>query len=92
MVSILASRPKCFEFNSQHSRKFSKIIGVAEVNQQSWLEESVQWLENVDLTQLVLAGCKPELQKSYLHKTSKCKHSQFEENGKVSSEPGFKKP
>ena len=27
-----------------------KIIDVAEVNPQPWLEESGQWLENVDLT------------------------------------------
>ena len=37
------------------------IIDVAEVNQQRWLEESGQWLENVDL---VLASGKPVLQKS----------------------------
>ena len=36
------------------------IIDVAEVNQQRWLEESGQWLENVDL---VLASGKPVLQK-----------------------------
>ena len=34
-----------------------------EVNQQRWLEESRQWLENVDRTHLVLASDKPVLQK-----------------------------
>ena len=30
-----------------------KIINVAQVNQQRWLEESERWPENVDLTYLV---------------------------------------
>ena len=33
-----------------------KIVNVAEVNQQHCLEESGQWLENVDQTQLVMAS------------------------------------
>ena len=33
-----------------------KIVDVAEVNQRRWLEESGQWLENVDQTHLVLAS------------------------------------
>ena len=37
-----------------------KIIDDAEVNQQRWLEEKGQWLENVDQTRLVL---KPLLKK-----------------------------
>ena len=37
-----------------------KIIDDAEVNQQRWLEEKGQWLENVDRTRLVL---KPVLKK-----------------------------
>ena len=40
------------------------IIDVAEVNQLHWLEESRQWLENVDQTHLVLASGKPVLQKN----------------------------
>ena len=40
------------------------MIDVAEVDQQHWLEESGQWLENVDLTHLVLASGKPVLQKN----------------------------
>ena len=36
------------------------------VNQWRWLEESGQWLENVDPTQLVLASSKPVLQKDLL--------------------------
>ena len=41
-----------------------KIVEVAEVNQQRWLEESGQWLENVDRTRLVLASGEPVQQKS----------------------------
>ena len=40
-----------------------KIIDVAEVNQRPWLEESGQWLENVERTHLVLSSGKPLLQK-----------------------------
>ena len=40
-----------------------KIIDVAEVNQQHWIEESGQWLENVDRTHLVLSSGKPVQQK-----------------------------
>ena len=52
-------------YNSKHSpKKFSgKIINFAEVNQWCWLEDSGQWLENVDRTHLVLASGKPVLQK-----------------------------
>ena len=57
----------CFSPSSPRfeSRNFfiGKIIDVAEVNQQRWLEESGQWLENVDQTYLVLARGKPALQK-----------------------------
>ena len=42
-----------------------KIINIAEVNQHHWLEESGQWLENVDRTHLVLASGKPVLQKKF---------------------------
>ena len=41
-----------------------KSINLAEVNQWCWLEESGQWLENLDLTHLVLASGKPVLQKT----------------------------
>ena len=40
-----------------------KIIDVGEVNQLRWLEESGQWLENVDRTHLVQASGKPVLLK-----------------------------
>ena len=40
------------------------MINVAEVNQQSWSEESGQWLENVDQTHLELVSGKPVLQKT----------------------------
>ena len=65
MASILASGLSCPGFDSQCAQKISeeKIINIAEVNQWRWLEESVQWLENVDQTHLVLASGKPELQK-----------------------------
>ena len=65
MVSKLASGPSCTRFDSQHSQKKfrGKIIDVAEINQRGWLEESGQWLENVDPTHLVQASGKPVLQK-----------------------------
>ena len=40
------------------------MIDIAEVNQCRRLEESVQWLENVEQTYLALASCKPVLNKS----------------------------
>ena len=39
-------------------------MDVAEVNQRHWLEESRQWLENVDRTHLVLGSGKPVPQKT----------------------------
>ena len=46
-------------------KEFSKdFFYVAEVNQLYWLEESVQWLENVVRTHLVLASGEPVLQKT----------------------------
>ena len=65
MVSIhpdpadMGSIPSVPQKNSEET-----IIDVAEVNQQRWLEESGQWLENLDQTHLVLACGKPVLQKS----------------------------
>ena len=41
-----------------------RLINVAEVNQQRCLEEREQWLENVDLTHLVLASGNAVLQKN----------------------------
>ena len=41
------------------------MIDVAEVNQRRWLEESGQWIENVDRTHLVLASGNPVLQKKF---------------------------
>ena len=40
-----------------------KLLLLLEVNQRRWLEESGQWLENVDRTHLVLVGGNPVLQK-----------------------------
>ena len=53
-------------FDSQHSKKISEeqIIDVAEFNQRRWLEETGQWLENVDQIHPVLANGKPILQKN----------------------------
>ena len=55
-VSILTSRPSCPRFCAKHYDIFSekKIVNVAEVNQLRWLEESGQWIENVNQTHLVL--------------------------------------
>ena len=71
MVIILASEPSCTRFDCQRSRKKiqRKIMYFPEVNQQRWLEESRQWLENVDRTHLVLASTllasgQPVIQKS----------------------------
>ena len=47
---------------AKHTKK--NIIDVAEVNQQRWLGESGQRLENVDRTHLMLARGKPVLQKN----------------------------
>ena len=65
MVSILASRPSCPWFDSQHSPKNFrwKNIDIAEVNQWRCLEVSRQWLENVDWNHLVLTSGKLVLQK-----------------------------
>ena len=41
-----------------------KIVDVAEDSQQRWLEESGQWLENVDQIHPVLANGKQILQKN----------------------------
>ena len=60
------SRPPSVQF-PVFSKFFSeeKIIDVAKVNQRRWLEESGQWLENIDPTHLVLASGKPVLQKKF---------------------------
>ena len=61
---LLSQQPR---FDSQHSRNCfrGKLIDVAKVDQWRWLEESGQWLENVDQTHLVLASGEPVLQKSW---------------------------
>ena len=57
----LTQQPQvCFPAFSKNFR--GKIIDVAEANQQRWLEESGQWLENVDQTLQVLASGKSVLQ------------------------------
>ena len=50
MVSIPASRPSCTGLILSVPEIFSEetSFNVAEVNQQRCLEESEQWLENVD--------------------------------------------
>ena len=37
------------------------MINVADVNPLRWLDESGQWLENVDSTHVILASCSPVL-------------------------------
>ena len=61
--SILASGPRYPGFDSQHSRTEEKFANDAEVNQWHCLEESEQWLETVDQTQIVQASGKLVLQK-----------------------------
>ena len=58
---MLRSTEVAYSLLTQYSQKKfrGKIIDVAEVNQQRWLEEIGQWLENVDRTHLVLARGKP---------------------------------
>ena len=43
-----------------------KIINVAEFNPWHWLEESGQWLENVDQTHIVLPNGKPVAQQNII--------------------------
>ena len=62
--STLASHPAALVLFPAFLKFFrGKIINVSEVNQWRWLEESGQWLENVDQTHLVLASGKLVLQK-----------------------------
>ena len=63
MASVLASGPSCPRLNSQHYQKIfrGKIVNGAEVHQS--LEQSGQWLDNVDRTHLVLASGELLLQK-----------------------------
>ena len=63
---MLASGPSCPRFDAQHSQKISeeKVVDVAEVNQLHCLEQSDQWLENGDRTNLVLDCGKLVLQKN----------------------------
>ena len=67
MVSTLASGPSCPGFKPLHS---PKIVDVAEVNQWRCLEESGQWLENVDEAHLVLTGVTKRTQKFSLSQLS----------------------
>ena len=55
MVGTLASGPGCPGLNSQCSQK---IVDGADVSRRRCLEESGQWLENVDRSLLVLASGK----------------------------------
>ena len=67
MVSMLTSGPNCPGFDHQLSPKISeeKLGNVAEVNQPHCIEESEQWLENVDQTHLELACGKLVPQKEF---------------------------
>ena len=66
MVSLLACGPSCPGFDFQHSPKKiseTKIVDVAKVNQWRCLEESAQWLENIDQTNLLRGSGNLVLQK-----------------------------
>ena len=64
-TSILASHPAArVQFPASPIFFGGKIIDVAWVNQQRWLEESGQWLENVDQTHVVQASGKSVLKKN----------------------------
>ena len=60
MVSYLASKLSCLGSIPSVPKKNSeeKIVDVADVNQRCCIEESVQWLENVDQTHLELVSGK----------------------------------
>ena len=59
--------PSSAGVDSQHYRNFfsEKMIYVAEFNQQLWLEESGQSLENVDQTHLILVSGKWQMASGY---------------------------
>ena len=61
---MLLTQQPGFDSQAIQENSEEKIINVAEVKQRRWLEESGQWLENVDQTHLVLASGKPIQQKS----------------------------
>ena len=65
MVSMLASKPSCPGFIPGIPKYFSDktIVDAAEVNQLRYLEESGQWLENVDLNHRALVSGKLVQQK-----------------------------
>ena len=73
MVSTIASEHSCHRFDSHHFKNYfrGKNIDFAEVNQLRWLEESGQWLENVDQTHLILASGKSVLKKLPMRKKVK---------------------
>ena len=58
MVRILAARPSCPRFDSQYFPKklVDKIVDVVEVNQWSYLKQTLPWLENVNLIHLELSS------------------------------------
>ena len=69
--SLLTQQP-LFRFPKYFRRK---IIDVAEVNWQRWLEESGQWFETVDRTRLVLASANPNTTKRSLFTFSASRES-----------------
>ena len=62
-----------------------KINNVAEVNQQRWLDEGGQWLENVDCTHLVLASGKPDVQKRLTPTKTRFPGPRFDERGETTT-------
>ena len=67
---LLTQQPRVW-FPAYPKKFRGKIRGVAEVNQWRWLEESEQWLENVDQTHLVLTSGTSVLQKKKLNLSSR---------------------
>ena len=65
MDSVLASHPAApGSIIGNHENFFGRILGVAKVDRQHWLEESEQWLENVERTHKVLVCGKLVFQKN----------------------------
>ena len=65
-MDLLTDGPSCpGSIPSIHELFSVEIVDVAEVNQHHCLEESGQWLENVDLTHLALTSGKLEVQKRF---------------------------
>ena len=63
------TRPSSPGFDSQHFSE-EKLSMLLRLNQRCWIEDSGQWLENIDWTHLVLDWANPVPQKSFKHNIS----------------------